>query len=267
MTDDTNRRAWEPILARLEQRRAASRAMGGAERVERHHARGKLDARQRIAALFDPGTFAELGVHGRAREPGRCARRGSRPDRRPARARGGRGLHRAGRLDRHRRGRQALPARAARAPGTGAAGVHARGRGPPPDEQAERAQAQRPPGARRAVGHRADGVPGAGPVGRTRRPDRAALRFRRHDPRLAAVQRGSAPREGRDRRRRDEGGARRAAGARRRLGRRAQPRATTPTPSRSRAATSRTFPRTRGRRRPSSTDRIPVPGGSTTCST
>ncbi|MDQ1461315.1 MAG: methylmalonyl-CoA decarboxylase subunit alpha [Actinomycetota bacterium] len=62
MTDDTNRRAWEPILARLEQRRVASRAMGGAERVERHHARGKLDARQRIDALFDPGTFAELGA-------------------------------------------------------------------------------------------------------------------------------------------------------------------------------------------------------------
>jgi acetyl-CoA carboxylase carboxyltransferase component len=30
--------------------------------VDRHHARGKLDARQRIDALFDAGTFAELGA-------------------------------------------------------------------------------------------------------------------------------------------------------------------------------------------------------------
>src|SRR3989442_15817054 len=36
--------------------------MGGSERVARHHERGKLDARQRIDALFDPGTFAELGA-------------------------------------------------------------------------------------------------------------------------------------------------------------------------------------------------------------
>lgn len=36
--------------------------MGGAERVERlMHRRGKLDARQRILQLFDPGSFVELG--------------------------------------------------------------------------------------------------------------------------------------------------------------------------------------------------------------
>lgn len=58
----SNREDWEPILAKLDERRASSREMGGVERVERHHARGKLDARQRIAALFDPGTFAELGA-------------------------------------------------------------------------------------------------------------------------------------------------------------------------------------------------------------
>jgi len=62
VTDHPNRKAWEPILANLEQRRAASREMGGAERVAKQHARGKLDARQRIEALFDPGTFAELGA-------------------------------------------------------------------------------------------------------------------------------------------------------------------------------------------------------------
>jgi acetyl-CoA carboxylase carboxyltransferase component len=58
----SNRDDWEPILSKLEQRRASSREMGGEARVARHHARGKLDARQRIDALFDPGTFAELGA-------------------------------------------------------------------------------------------------------------------------------------------------------------------------------------------------------------
>jgi len=53
---------WAPILAQLEHHRAHAYEMGGPERVERHHARGRLDARQRIEALFDPGTFVELGT-------------------------------------------------------------------------------------------------------------------------------------------------------------------------------------------------------------
>lgn len=61
MSNNDNRDAWAPILAQLDQRRAASREMGGPERVERQHNKGKLDARQRIETLFDPGTFAELG--------------------------------------------------------------------------------------------------------------------------------------------------------------------------------------------------------------
>ena len=36
--------------------------MGGPERVEKYmHSRGKLDVRQRISRLFDPGTFREIG--------------------------------------------------------------------------------------------------------------------------------------------------------------------------------------------------------------
>lgn len=46
----------------LEKRKAAARQMGGEERVARQHARGKLDVRQRIERLFDPGTFVELGA-------------------------------------------------------------------------------------------------------------------------------------------------------------------------------------------------------------
>ena len=44
-------------LADLERRAEAG---GGAARVERQHAAGKLTARERIADLFDPGTFEEI---------------------------------------------------------------------------------------------------------------------------------------------------------------------------------------------------------------
>jgi acetyl-CoA carboxylase carboxyltransferase component len=53
---------WDSILAELERRQGQARAMGGAERVEKHRAAGKLDARQRMAALFDGGAFVEIGA-------------------------------------------------------------------------------------------------------------------------------------------------------------------------------------------------------------
>jgi acetyl-CoA/propionyl-CoA carboxylase carboxyl transferase subunit len=40
--------------------RRASREGGGAERVARHRAAGKLTARERLESLFDPGTFTEI---------------------------------------------------------------------------------------------------------------------------------------------------------------------------------------------------------------
>lgn len=60
MTSDLGR--WQGILDELERRRAFSQSMGGVERVEKHRAKGKLDARQRVAALFDPGSFVEIGA-------------------------------------------------------------------------------------------------------------------------------------------------------------------------------------------------------------
>jgi acetyl-CoA/propionyl-CoA carboxylase carboxyl transferase subunit len=44
---------------RLEVLRRASREGGGAERVQRHHLAGKLTARERLEAFFDPTTFEE----------------------------------------------------------------------------------------------------------------------------------------------------------------------------------------------------------------
>jgi acetyl-CoA carboxylase carboxyltransferase component len=53
---------WGPLLDDLENRQRAARAMGGPERVERQHEKGKLTARERVERLFDPGTFVELGA-------------------------------------------------------------------------------------------------------------------------------------------------------------------------------------------------------------
>ncbi len=78
MTDDEAKRgaarvppAWQPILDDLARRRDESRQMGGPERVARQHALGRLDARERVARLCDPGSFVELGllVGGAARIP------------------------------------------------------------------------------------------------------------------------------------------------------------------------------------------------------
>jgi propionyl-CoA carboxylase beta chain len=47
------------ILGRLEEKRAAARAGGGARRIEAQHSRGKLTARERIEILLDPDSFEE----------------------------------------------------------------------------------------------------------------------------------------------------------------------------------------------------------------
>ena len=52
------------LVKDLEARRAEVRKMGGEDRVARQHARGKLTARERIAAFFDDGVFFEVGMHG-----------------------------------------------------------------------------------------------------------------------------------------------------------------------------------------------------------
>jgi methylmalonyl-CoA decarboxylase subunit alpha len=53
---------WDEVLEDLEHRRAASRAMGGDERLRKHRDAGKLDVRARIDVLVDPGSFQELGT-------------------------------------------------------------------------------------------------------------------------------------------------------------------------------------------------------------
>jgi propionyl-CoA carboxylase beta chain len=52
--------APNPTLEELEKRKRESELGGGQARIDRQHADGKLTARERIALLFDPGSFQEL---------------------------------------------------------------------------------------------------------------------------------------------------------------------------------------------------------------
>ncbi|BBY04963.1 acyl-CoA carboxylase subunit beta [Mycobacterium noviomagense] len=53
---------WEDTLDDLSRRRQHAWAMGGPERLAKHHGKGKLDARTRVERLLDPGTFREIGT-------------------------------------------------------------------------------------------------------------------------------------------------------------------------------------------------------------
>ncbi len=52
------------MVADLEQRLEQIRKMGGEDKVAKQHGRGKLTARERLAAFFDGGVFFEIGAHG-----------------------------------------------------------------------------------------------------------------------------------------------------------------------------------------------------------
>ncbi len=50
------------IFRRLEEKREAARQGGGERRIEAHHAKGKLTARERLEVLLDEGSFEEWGM-------------------------------------------------------------------------------------------------------------------------------------------------------------------------------------------------------------
>jgi acetyl-CoA carboxylase carboxyltransferase component len=54
--------SWEPELEELRRREELARQMGGPERVARQHDAGRRTVRERIDALFDPGSFHETGA-------------------------------------------------------------------------------------------------------------------------------------------------------------------------------------------------------------
>ncbi|MEC9248624.1 MAG: carboxyl transferase domain-containing protein [Pseudomonadota bacterium] len=53
--------SWEKEIEEINSRRRLAREQGGKESVEKHHARGKLTARERIDRLLDTNSFKELG--------------------------------------------------------------------------------------------------------------------------------------------------------------------------------------------------------------
>lgn len=53
--------SWEAEIAELRRREAFTEAMGGADKVARQHAFGKLTIRERLDAIVDRGTFHEIG--------------------------------------------------------------------------------------------------------------------------------------------------------------------------------------------------------------
>ena len=52
---------WQKELEELRRREGLAEQMGGADKVARQHGRGKMDARARLAALVDEGSFREIG--------------------------------------------------------------------------------------------------------------------------------------------------------------------------------------------------------------
>lgn len=53
--------SWEKDIEELRRREAYAEEMGGPDKVQRQHDRGKLDARERIRRLVDEGSFREIG--------------------------------------------------------------------------------------------------------------------------------------------------------------------------------------------------------------
>ena len=51
----------EKVFDKLNEMKTASKLGGGAKRIEKQHASGKLTARERLEILFDEGTFTEVG--------------------------------------------------------------------------------------------------------------------------------------------------------------------------------------------------------------
>ncbi len=66
----TNREGWQTLLADLEARTHTAEAMGGKDRIARQHERGRLTARERIAAFCDPDSFREIGALAGGQHPG-----------------------------------------------------------------------------------------------------------------------------------------------------------------------------------------------------
>jgi len=62
--------AFEKQMEEWARRRQRALEMGGAEKVARQHARGRLSARERVERLLDPHSFVEMGMFNHSDMPG-----------------------------------------------------------------------------------------------------------------------------------------------------------------------------------------------------
>src|SRR5262245_4476941 len=53
--------SWQAEIDELERRRRLALELGGADKVARHRAQGKLTVRERIAGVVDANSFEEIG--------------------------------------------------------------------------------------------------------------------------------------------------------------------------------------------------------------
>jgi acetyl-CoA carboxylase carboxyltransferase component len=60
---------WDELLDDLKDRTEAATAMGGSERIAKQAAKGRLNARERVARLCDKGSFKEVGALGGSAHP------------------------------------------------------------------------------------------------------------------------------------------------------------------------------------------------------
>ena len=63
--DTTETSLLRPLVEDLHARREQVKLGGGEAKVAKQHAAEKLTARERLALLIDPGSFVELGIHGK----------------------------------------------------------------------------------------------------------------------------------------------------------------------------------------------------------
>src|ERR1700692_1783924 len=59
--------ALEDHIAELRRKRAQIEQGGGKQRIDKHHAAGKLTARERVEELADRGSFQEIGLFAKHR--------------------------------------------------------------------------------------------------------------------------------------------------------------------------------------------------------
>ncbi|MDD5127207.1 MAG: carboxyl transferase domain-containing protein, partial [Dehalococcoidales bacterium] len=61
---------FQEAVNELYRRREKAKQMGGAEKLQKQHARGRLTARERIEQFLDPGSFWEMGLLNTSHTPG-----------------------------------------------------------------------------------------------------------------------------------------------------------------------------------------------------